>query len=46
MNAQSDVFRTGKQLRERWINYLDPALLKLNKKWTDAEDLDLLKTIQ
>ena len=42
MNNENIVYRTGKQLRERWINYLDPQLLKINDPWTDREDLELI----
>ncbi|CAD8091038.1 unnamed protein product [Paramecium primaurelia] len=35
--------RTPKQVRERWMNYLNPKLNKTN--WTQTEDLQLLTNI-
>ncbi|CAD8183340.1 unnamed protein product [Paramecium pentaurelia] len=46
INNNNLVYRTCKQLRERWINYLDPILLKINEPWTDTEDLELIYQIQ
>ncbi|CAD8084686.1 unnamed protein product [Paramecium primaurelia] len=46
INNDNLVYRTCKQLRERWINYLDPILLKINDPWTDKEDLELIYQIQ
>lgn len=43
LNARcnSQVYRHGKQCRERWINHLDPAINR--GPWTDEEDLKLLR---
>lgn len=43
LNARcnSQVYRHGKQCRERWINHLDPAINR--GPWTDEEDLKMLK---
>ena len=43
LNARcnSQVYRHGKQCRERWINHLDPAINR--GPWTDEEDLRMLK---
>ncbi|CAD8166023.1 unnamed protein product [Paramecium octaurelia] len=46
MNNNNVIYRTCKQLRERWINYLDPNLLKIKDPWTDREDLELIYQIQ
>ncbi|CAD8098334.1 unnamed protein product [Paramecium sonneborni] len=46
MNSNHLIYRTCKQLRERWINYLDPSLLKIKDPWTDREDLELIYQIQ
>ncbi|CAD8173512.1 unnamed protein product [Paramecium octaurelia] len=35
--------RTPKQVRERWMNYLNPKLKKTN--WSQQEDLQLLNTV-
>ena len=37
---ESTKFRTPKMVRERWNNFLDPALNK--NKWTREEDIILL----
>ena len=42
LNAQvheSAPVRKGKQLRERWLNQLNPKVIK--KQWTEEEDFDL-----
>ncbi|CAD8167209.1 unnamed protein product [Paramecium octaurelia] len=46
MNKVNQTYRTSKQLRERWINYLDPSLIKIKDPWTDREDLELIYQIQ
>ncbi|CAD8131694.1 unnamed protein product [Paramecium pentaurelia] len=46
MNKVNQIYRTSKQLRERWINYLDPSLIKIKDPWTDREDLELIYQIQ
>ncbi|CAD8068597.1 unnamed protein product [Paramecium primaurelia] len=46
INNNNLIYRTCKQLRERWINYLDPTLLKIKDPWTDREDLELIYQIQ
>jgi hypothetical protein len=46
LNARcnSQVYRHGKQCRERWINHLDPAISR--GPWTDEEDLRMLRSFQ
>ncbi|CAD8170420.1 unnamed protein product [Paramecium pentaurelia] len=46
MSKVNQIYRTSKQLRERWINYLDPSLIKIKDPWTDREDLELIYQIQ
>eukprot|EP01017_Pseudomicrothorax_dubius_P046304 TRINITY_DN8135_c0_g1_i4.p1 TRINITY_DN8135_c0_g1~~TRINITY_DN8135_c0_g1_i4.p1 ORF type:complete len:488 (+),score=80.71 TRINITY_DN8135_c0_g1_i4:42-1466(+) len=41
---KSEVYRTGKQCRERWINYLDPTINRAN--WTRSDDLQMLSLVQ
>jgi hypothetical protein len=37
------TFKSGKQCRERWFNYVAPGI---NKNWTDEEDLALMRGIR
>ncbi|CAD8086935.1 unnamed protein product [Paramecium sonneborni] len=46
MNKITQIYRTSKQLRERWINYLDPSLIRIKDPWSDREDLELVYQIQ
>lgn len=39
----SYIARTGKQIRERYLNYLRPNLSL--KKWTSEEDEEILKLV-
>ncbi|KAL4466953.1 hypothetical protein ABPG74_010550 [Tetrahymena malaccensis] len=41
--SKKNVFRQGKQCRERWNNHLDPNINR--GPWHDKEDLQLLKLI-
>lgn len=35
-NSNSNGLRTAKQVRERWINYIDPSIRR--DDWTSEED--------
>lgn len=35
-SGKSKILRTAKQVRERWVNYLDPTLKR--DRWTEEED--------
>ena len=39
---KNGAFRHSRQCRERWINYVDPAIKR--GKWTYEEDLELMKS--
>ena len=39
---RSQFIKDGKHCRERWVNHLNPDLVKGN--WTDEEDLTILET--
>ncbi|CAD8171981.1 unnamed protein product [Paramecium octaurelia] len=43
-NQNSTVYRSSKQCRERWLNTLNPKILK--EPWTDDEDIQLLMTVK
>ncbi|KRX10455.1 Homeodomain protein [Pseudocohnilembus persalinus] len=45
LNSQTkrNVYRAGKQCRERWNNHLDPSINR--GPWSEKEDLELLKLI-
>ncbi|CAK87846.1 unnamed protein product (macronuclear) [Paramecium tetraurelia] len=44
LNQNSTVYRSSKQCRERWLNNLNPKILK--EPWTDEEDIQLLMTVK
>lgn len=46
LNSRSgrNVYRAGKQCRERWNNHLDPNVSR--GPWCDKEDMDLMRLIQ
>lgn len=39
----SKVLRTAKQVRERWVNYIDPTIRR--EDWSQEEDIELMDLV-
>ncbi|CAD8096348.1 unnamed protein product [Paramecium sonneborni] len=44
LNQNSNIYRSSKQCRERWLNHLNPKISK--QPWTDDEDILLLNLVK
>ncbi|CAD8095910.1 unnamed protein product [Paramecium sonneborni] len=44
LNQHSNIYRSSKQCRERWLNHLNPKISK--QPWTDDEDILLLNHVK